>query len=175
MGHTWKIRPSGEYVLAERSYPVPMEVMVVSLRTRPPPTPDPMASAAHSPTRAASASPSAPTPSNSTRTRSILIPTTHDLPHVPRRPSPIRRAKSNSSSVTSKLIKNAKGTLPDSPSSSSLVAQTPDPWWTLLGKFRYAGQRELEGYQIYAVQKWYPASLLMRIPTHSYQGLSSDD
>ena len=28
---TWKIRPSGEYVLAERSYPVPMDVIVVSL------------------------------------------------------------------------------------------------------------------------------------------------
>ena len=27
--YTWNIRPSGEYVLAERSYPVPIEVMIV--------------------------------------------------------------------------------------------------------------------------------------------------
>ena len=28
---TWKMRPSGEYVLADRSYPVPMDVMVNGL------------------------------------------------------------------------------------------------------------------------------------------------
>ncbi len=27
---TWNIRPSGEYVLADKSYPVPMEVIVIS-------------------------------------------------------------------------------------------------------------------------------------------------
>ncbi len=30
--HTWKIRPSGEYVLAERSYPVPIEVIMLFLK-----------------------------------------------------------------------------------------------------------------------------------------------
>lgn len=32
MLHTWKIRPSGEYVDADRSYPVPIEVMVVEFK-----------------------------------------------------------------------------------------------------------------------------------------------
>lgn len=96
------------------------------------------------------------------RSRRLLIPIAHESV-VARSPiSMVRRTKSSSSGI--KLTRAARGEADDAASTSSTkVYASQKPWWSSLGRFRLMGHMELEGYQIYAVQKWYANVLYCRL------------
>lgn len=100
-----------------------------------------------------SASPSTSSNSSTRQNRRLLIPTAQELTQARSPPPPVRRTKSSSSGI--KLTRLARGDVEDSTSvKQTKVYASQKAWWTALGKLNFVGQTEVEGYHLYAVEKW---------------------
>src|ERR1700753_1465349 len=79
------------------------------------------------------------------RSRRLLIPTAHETNQIRSPVTPVRRTKSSSSGV--RLTRVARGDTEDSLSlSQPKVYASQKPWWSPLGRFRFIGHMEVEGY-----------------------------